>query len=81
MLMTCSASSKIFCPIPEITLGRAIAHSRIKNGNGACKFSFSAEMAQKVNLRPMEFAYRSPVVGIVDANLAILSSNLHSGEE
>ena len=47
-------------------------HSRIKNGNGACKFSFSAISAQKVNLRPMEFAYRAPVVGIVDANLAIL---------
>jgi hypothetical protein len=28
----------------------------------------------------MEFAYRAPVVGIVDANLAILSSDLHSGE-
>jgi hypothetical protein len=31
-----------------------LRHSRIQNGNGACKFSFSAEMAQKANLRPME---------------------------
>ena len=59
-----------------------LRHSRIKNGNGAsCKFSFSAEMAQKVNLRPMEFVYRAPVVRIVDANLAILSSDLHSGDK
>ena len=56
-----------------------LRHSRIKNGNGACKFSFSAEMAQKVNLRPMEFVYRAPVV--VDANLTILSSDLHSGDK
>jgi hypothetical protein len=27
----------------------------------------------------MEFVYRAPVVGILDANLAILSSYLHSG--
>jgi hypothetical protein len=58
-----------------------LRHSRIKNGNGACKFSFSAEMAQKVNLRPMEFVYRAPVVRIVDANLTILSSDLHSGDK
>jgi hypothetical protein len=37
-------------------------------------------MVQKVNLRPMEFAYRAPMVGIADANLAILSSDLHSGQ-
>jgi hypothetical protein len=58
-----------------------LRHSRIKNWNGACKFSFSAEMAQKVNLLPMEFAYRAPVVGIIDTNLAILSSDLHSGDK
>ena len=58
-----------------------LRHSRIKNGNGACKFSFSAEMEQKVNLQPMEFVYRAPVVGNVDANLAILSSDLHSGDK
>jgi hypothetical protein len=38
-------------------------------------------MAQKANIRPMEFAYRAPVVGIVDAYLAILSSDLHSGDK
>jgi hypothetical protein len=58
-----------------------LCHGHIKNGNGACKFSFSAEMAQKVNLRPMEFAYRASVVGIVYANLAILSSDLHCGDK
>jgi hypothetical protein len=67
--------------VTEITLDCAKRHSRIKNGNGACKFSFSAEMAQKVNLRPMEFGYCAPVVGIVEANLAILSSDLHSGDK
>ena len=58
-----------------------LRHSRIKNGNGACKFSFSADIAQKVNLRPMEFAYCAPVVRIVDANLASPSSDLHSGDK
>ena len=41
----------------------------------------NSHSAPKVNLRPMEFAYRAPVVGIVDANLAILSSDLHSGDK
>jgi capsular polysaccharide biosynthesis protein len=36
---------------------------------------------QKVNLLPMEFAYRAPVVGIIDANLAILSSDHHSRDK
>jgi hypothetical protein len=67
---------------PQRSLWAApLRHSRIKNGNGACKFSFSSEMVQKVNLRPMEFAYRVPMVGIADANLAILSSDLHSGDK
>ena len=58
-----------------ITLGRAIVALKTEMAHA------NSLSAPKVNLRPMEFAYRAPVFGIVDANLTILSSDLHSGDK